>query len=257
MPERILFPEFRDQFETTTYPFMDTATLVAADGQKLDRDIFLDASLYPIGSVGGSVYISNINIAPRLVTISIADRSRSAKATTAFDPLFAPDILRVYDVWDRSAGVLVSDSLRLSRFTSWAAGDHIFDATATTFVPSCVIPTPEIGVRGLLTEKGELFTGDLTVVGDNGVVVREEGPGIIRVDIVGDPLFRRKLCVPIDLFKPPAFIKTINGCPPDKYGNFNITVGDHQNETTIVRVYKNATGLVIEAVGKTVQQANG
>lgn len=256
MSERILFPEFRDQFEPTLYPFMDTATLTATNNQQIDRDLFLDASLYPIGSAGGFVYIANINITPRLVTVLFSDRTRKEIARTTFDPLLAPDVLRVYDVWDRSAGVLVSESLRLSRFTSWANGDHIFNPTATQFVPSCVIPTPEIGVRGMLTEKGELFTGDLTVVGDNGVVVREESPGVIRVDIVGDPLFRRKLCVPIDLFNPPAFVKTINGCPPDKYGNFNLTVGDHLSDTTIVRIYKDTNGLVIEAVGTTVQQAN-
>ncbi len=256
MSERELFPEFRDQYETTRYPFMDTATLVSSTGQAIDNDLFLDASLYPIGSLGGGVYISNISIKPRAIRISIADRSRKEKAAVVFDPLFAPDMLHIIDVWDRPAGVLISDALRLSRFTSWAEGDHPFAPGGTQFVPSCVIPTPEIGVRGILTDKGDLFTGDLMVVGENGVVVRQDGPEVIRVDIVGDPLFRRKLCSSVDLFKPPGFIKTINGCTPDKYGNFNLTVGGHLNDTTIVRIFKSDAGLVIEAVGTTTQQAN-
>lgn len=247
----ILFPEFRDQFETTRYPFMDTATLVADTGQTLDFDMFLDASLYPIGSVGGYVYLSNINIASREVTISIADKTQKEKASVVFDPLNGPDVLRISDVWDRPAGVLVSDALRLSRFTAWAVGNHTFKPADATFVPSCVIPTPEIGVRGVLTAANDLFTGDLMVVGENGVVVRQDGPSTIRVDIVGDPLFRRKLCTPINLFKPPGFIKTINGCPPDKNGNFNLTVGDALNAETIVRIYKTDNGLIIEAVGTT------
>lgn len=256
MPERILFPEFRDEYETTRYPFTDTATLLSSEGQAIDPDLFLDASLYPIGSVGGYLYVAKINVRPRLVRITIADRTRKEKAFVEFDPLIAPDVLYVQDEWDRPAGILVSDSLRLSRFTSWAEGDHIFAPEATPFVPSCVIPTPEIGVRGVLTEKGELFTGDLMIVGQNGVVVRKEGDDVIRVDIVGDPLFRRKLCFPIDLFKPPGFVKTINGCPPDSFGNFNITVGGHLNEETIVRVRKTDAGLIIEAVGSTIQQAD-
>ena len=259
MPDRVLFPEFRDQYLDTLYPFIDGATLQSqATDQTIDRDLFIDASLYPIGSQGGFVYINNINVQPRAIRISFADRRRREIASVTFDPLFAPDLLRVHDEWERPAGVIVSESLKLSRFSSWEPGDHIFQPTATTFAPSCLIPTPEVGVRGILTEKGDLFTGDFIVVGDNGVVVRQEvDPEVIRVDIVGDPLFRRKLCVPIDLFTTPNFIKTINGCKPDENGNFNLTVGDHFNETTIVRIYKGDNGLVIEAVGTTVQRING
>lgn len=256
MPERILFPEFRDEYETTRYPFIDGATLTSGDGQTIDADLFLDASLYPIGSIGGFLYLSKITVRPRSVRITVADRSRKEKAFVEFDPLLAPDTLYVTDEWDRPAGVIVSDPLRLSRFTSWAEGDHNFGADATQFVPSCVIPTPEIGVRGILTEKGELFTGDLMIVGQNGVVVRKEEDDVIRIDIVGDVLFRRKLCFPIDLFKPPGFVKTINGCGPDRFGNFNITVGGHLNEETIVRIRKTDAGLMIEAVGSTIQQAD-
>ena len=87
------------------------------------------------------------------------------------------------------------------------------------------------------------------------MVVRQEGDDVIRVDIVGDPLFRRQLCFPIDLFKPPGFVKTINGCRPDAAGNFNLTVGGHINDETIMRVRKTDSGLTIEAVGSTIQQA--
>ncbi len=248
MPD-VLFPEFRDQYETTRYPFMDTATLLSSGGQAIDTDLFLDASLYPIGSIGGFIYVSLITIQPRAIGITIADRTRQAKATVTFDPLAAPDILRFTDSWGRPAGILVTEAARLTRFTSWAAGDHVFLPAATQFVPSCVIPTPEAGVRGLLTAADELLTGDVVIVGENGVVVREETPSVIRIDVVGDPLFRRRLCDPLDLFKPPGFVKTINGCPPDANGNFNLTVGGHINEATIVRIYKNDAGLVIEAVG--------
>lgn len=254
MPKQTLFPAFRDEYEHTKYPFMDDATLTGVDKvQRIDRDMFLDASLYPIG-VTGAVYISNINIKPREVTITISDKTRKPKATATFDPLTAGEVLNVVDVRGRPAGVLVSDPLRLVRFTSWSTGNHAFLPAATQFVPSCVIPTPEVGVRGMSTAADDLFTGDIVIIGENGVVVRKDGEGVVRVDIVGDPLFRRKLCVPVDLFTTPRFIKTINGCPPDKYGNFNITVGGNLNEETILRVYKVDTGLVIEAVGTTIQQ---
>lgn len=252
MPNRILFPEFINQFEPTKYPFVDDATLTSTEGQAIDKDLFLDASLYPIGATG-YIYISEILVQPRNVRITIADQTRVARATGNFDPLFAPSIVTFQDSNDRPAGILLSDTLKLSRFTAWRLASHTFNAVATTFVPSCVIPTPEVGVRGIVTERGDVFTGDFVIVGDNGVVVREESSGCIRIDIVGNPLFRRKLCVPAELFTTPRFVKTINGCGPDKYGNYNITVGNELSEKTILRVYPTTAGLIITAAGAKVE----
>ena len=251
MPEQRLFPEFRDQFQETPYPFMDNATLLADTGQKIDNDMFLDASLYPIGATDGYVYLSRITVQAREVTLAVADRTRREKATTSFDPLDPPTLLRLTDSYSRPAGVLVSEAVNLTRFSSWEPGEHIFSVAATQFVPSCVIPTPEVGVRGFLTEQGDLLTGDVTIVGDNGVVVRQdpEDASAIRIDIVGEPLFRRQLCTPLEAFATPTFIKSINGCAPDEYGNFNITIGDHLNDTTIIRLYQEDGRLVMEAVG--------
>jgi hypothetical protein len=248
----IVYPEFRDQFEFTRYPFSDDALLVSDTNQRIDNDTFLDASLYPIGN-SGKLHISAIEIEARAVTIWVSNLLRVRKASVVFDPFDAPDVLVLHDEWDRPAGVLVSEPLRLARFSSWPTGAHTFAIAAAEFVASAVIPTPEIGVRGILTEKDELLTGDVWLVGDNGVVVREDN-GAIRVDIVGDPLFVRKLCFPVDLFEPPIFITTINGCAPDEFGNFNLTVGNHENAQTIVRIYPSDAGLVISAIGQTVNK---
>jgi hypothetical protein len=248
MPERIIFPEWRDQHEHTRYPFADGASLQATTNHTIQNDTFLDASLYPIGATS-RVQIARITVTTREVTIVITDSSRADRASVTFDSLSPPDVLELRDSFGRPAGVLVSESLRLARFSSWNVGTHTFNQGAAEFAVSCVIPTPEIGVRGVLDATGRLFTGDLWLIGDNGVVFREED-GHIRVDIVGDPLFVRKLCEPIERFEAPVFIRTINGCPPDKYGNFNLTVGDHLAPETIVRIYPTNDGLVIQAVGQ-------
>ena len=248
MPAFLHIPEFFDQYEFTKYPFMDTATLISTDGQALDHDIFVDAILYPIG-VTDTLHISSIVVAARAVQINIADSLQRVKCSTVFDPLFAPQLLQLVDQYGRPAGALISTSLKLARLTAWQTVTHTFIPAATTFVPSVTIPTPEVGVRGILTTSGDLFVGDFLLVGDNGVVVREETPGCIRIDIVGNPLFRRQLCTPVELFTTPRFVKTINGCPPDQYGNFNLTVGDHADDSTILRIYSTNTGLVIGAAG--------
>lgn len=252
MPERRIFPAFREEYMATPYPFMDTATLTGSTGQKLDRDLFLDASIYPINAVD-AVYISSVEIQPQQVRIALSDKSRKELATAVFDPLNTEPVIGFRDSYDRPAGILVSDVDRLARFTAWNIGRHEFAAAATTFVPSCVIPTAAKGVEGFTVDGTTLHTGDVVLVGRNGVVLRSTAEGVIRVDIVGDPLFRRRLCSPIDLFANPNFIRTINGCPPDAYGNFNLTVGDNANPETIIRISPNGTGLTIEAVGATTQ----
>lgn len=255
MSTRILFPGFREELEFTRYPFADSALLTSAEsGQQIEVDTFLDASLYPIGAAA-RLYISSITITVREITLTIGDEENAELATAIFDPLVAPDVLVFTDSFDRPAGVIISESLKLSRFSAWPVGVHTFELGETEFAASVVIPTPAPGVRGILTEAGDLFTGDIWIVGDDGVVVREID-GNIRIDIVGDPLFARRLCSQLDLFTPPNFLKTINGCAPDANGNFNLTVGENLSTEPILRIYPTDTGLKIEAVGNLIQRVN-
>lgn len=247
--ERILFPEFRNENEFSRYPFADSASLLADSEQRIPVETFIDASIHPIGG-RERMGILSITIRPRLVTIVIGDIAGNNLCAGSFDPLDPPTTIPLEDQYGRAAGILLSEPLRLAIFATWDIGVHTFSTGTAEFVASVTIPTPEIGVRGIMTEAGDLLTGDIWVVGDNGVVVREDGEGIIRVDIVGDPLFVRRLCAPSDQFTTPRFIQTINECSPDENGNFVLTVGDHFAETTIIRIYPDGDGLKIEAVGK-------
>lgn len=249
MPDRILFPEFRDELEFTRYPFADGATLTADTSQKIETDTFLDACLYPIGSTS-RVYLSRIEITTTAATLVLSDVSRKDLATASFELLAPPDVLYFRDRLNRPAGIMVSESLRLARFSAWEVGTHTFALGTTEFVAAVVIPTPEAGVRAIQLDDGSTYAGELWLLGEHGVVLRDHN-GAIRIDVVGDPLFVREQCTEVDQFTVPNFIKTINNCPPDPYGNFNLTVGDHFNEQTILRIYADNDGLVIEAVGQT------
>jgi len=247
MPERILYPEFRDELEFTNYPFADGASLRGTI-HTIEKDTFLDATLHPIGGQHRQ-YISEIEINPRRITFRISDRFNSNICHAVMNPLDPPEILKFVDEYDRPAGIMVSTPLKLTRFTTWELGVHQFQRGDTELVASCVIPTPEPGVRGIMLESGELFTGDIWIVGENGAVVRDDGDGNIRVDLVGEPLFNRVLCEPLELFEPPMFIETINGCPPNEYGEWHIAIGDHEAPETIVRLYPTNDGLRIEGIG--------
>jgi hypothetical protein len=253
MPE-IMFPEWRDDNTASKYPFSDRASLKTVAGLSFEPDLFLDAAIYPIGGRERQ-YLSRIRVTSRLVTIVTGDPKTAELATTTFDPLAPPDILTLADAFGRPAGVLVSDAERLAVFQTWPLQEHKFDPTATEFAASCVTPMPQIGVRGFMTPDGELFTGDVWIVGEDGVVVRQgENADEIRIDIVGDPLFRRRLCQPVQLFTTPRFIQTINGMKPDELGDFKITVGRTLASDTVLRVYADTKGgITIEAVGQTLQ----
>lgn len=246
---RLLFPEFRDELEPTKYPFADDASLAAAGGVVVvGSDTFLDASLYPVGG-GPRQYLSRVVAATREVTLYTADPTRADLSSVTFDPLDPPDDLYLEDAYGRPAGVLVSEANRLASFQAWPRGETRFLPGATEFCASCVVPVPDVGVRGVLLDDGTLLTGDVWLVGEDGVVLRTEG-GEIRVDVVGDPLFRRRLCQPTNLFTTPRFVKTVNGVPPDARGEFQLTVGRRLAADTVLRIFPDgAGGLTISAAG--------
>jgi hypothetical protein len=77
------------------------------------------------------------------------------------------------------------------------------------------------------------------------------------VDVVGDTLFRRKLCQ--GLFNSPRFLEqiTVRGsdgefvCTPCCGGDFKVSVGHQLATDTVLRVRPQAGGLVLETTGKT------
>jgi hypothetical protein len=273
MPERTLHAEWRDEQESTKYPFGSNATLTNGTDIILEG-IFLDAILYPIGGEA-RLYMPLVTLTHDQVTISIGDTVNGILASGAFDLISPPDRVTLQDAFGRPAGVLVSEPGRLATFQSWTVGEHAFGQEDTEFAATVVVPTPEIGLRGIQLADGSLFTGEVWMVGDDGVVLRSEDLqvpsevcgadpidiSVIRVDVVGDPLFRRRLCVNDDLFVTPQLLKTITvddgrqriRCGPDENGDFKLTVNNDLAEDTVLRIRAGENGLVIEAEGSTLQ----
>lgn len=253
---RVLYPQFRDEQSDSRYPFADRASLLSTE-RKLDvgRDTFIDATLYPIGGTR-QAYISAIIVTPRLVTIQIGDPAVKNRATTSYNPLSPPEdgVLSLQDGYGRPAGALLSTPLALSRFSGWPAETHTFAVTATEFVATVVIPAREPGVRALTVDGKDIFTGDAWLIGSRGVVVRAEDAQTVRIDIIGEPLFARYICDPINRFQPKNFVRTltINGvtCGPDDYGNFVFTATGHGAPDTILRIYPQDGVVKIDTVGR-------
>lgn len=248
MSERVQNFEFRDDFRSSHYPFSDSASRISTEYRRIiAAGTFIDAILYPIDAIS-NVYLSQIDVTAQFVTFSIADRRRSALATGVIDLFDPQEIIYFYDARSRPAGTLVAAPLALAQFGAWEIGTHTFNNAQTEFVASCLKVPVDNGVRGFITEDLTLFAGDVYLMGENGVTLTAQGD-VITVHAVGDPLYRRRECLPTEKFIPPSFFLTVNGCPPDQFGNFNITVGDNLATDTIVRIVQTEGGLEIRAIG--------
>lgn len=222
----IRHPEWRDSHDPTKYPFSQTATLQSDTGNVVLEGAFLDAALYPVGG-GAELYLSRVVVQPETVTLYIGDPNNATLASGTFDTAAPPAELCLFDVYGRPAGLLVSSSERLALFAAWAVGEHSFISTDTPFVARCCMPVPDVGFRGFELASGEIVTDDIWLVGENGVVLTHEqatapddcsGAGttseVIRIDIVGDPLFKRKLCADDGAFETPRFLRQLRCCMP-------------------------------------------
>ena len=267
--QRILHPQWRDVWETTAYPFEDQTSLTNSSGESLPRQTFLDAHLYPVGAIG-PLRLGIVAVGHEFVSLSVLDQRDNEVCRGIFATPDPPDNIELVDPWGRPAGLLVSSPERLSQFQTWGVGEHRFDLAEATFCSSVCMPSPEIGVRGILLEDGTLLTGQVWVIGDDGVVVRYESGqqsqacsaskviDTIRVDIVGDPLFKRRLCGPDDtLFDPPQPIRKLRitdgeheiVCPADDFGDFSIRVNNDLATDTALRIRQVDSGLLFETVG--------
>lgn len=268
--QRTLHPEWLASHDRTNYPFSQTGTLRNATGDVIDPGVFLDAMFYPVaGQAGG--YLSSVEITNDDVILQFGDNETLNRCLATFSKSSPPDTLRVLDAFGRSAGVIVSETVRLGVFSSWSVGVHRFLSEETPLVARVWAPTPNVGVRGILLDDGTILTGDIWLVGSDGVVLSCEelevndvcGKGtktqhVIRVDIVGDPLWRRRLCADPDDYESKRFLQQITftgaqktfSCVPSAVGDIKIGVGSHSTPDTILRIRAVPDGLFVEAVGE-------
>lgn len=240
----IRHPEWRASHDATKYPFGQDCSLSNTAGDVIFETTFLDASFYIVGAQAG-VYLSRVSIDVDNVTIYVGDPANAQLAFGTFPRATPPSELRFVDNFNRPAGVLVSEEIRMALFSSWPIGDHDFSPTATQFVARCCHAMPQIGVRGFELDDGSILTGDVWLVGDDGVVLScdtvQEATSCglpikdvtqLRIDVVGDSLFRRKLCSQPDFFETPHYLETITFCAPGLDSSYSSYVSSEVSDSS-------------------------
>jgi hypothetical protein len=271
-------PEWYDSNSGNNYPFDDLSTMVNSAGRVIASDTLLDAAIYPAGG-SLNMYISSVEVRSDQVTIFISDEKVKNLCSCTFSPNAPPNPakptveLLIVDKNGRKAGVLVAKQVNLSVFSAWGAGTHQFLASQTRFVAACCYPVPADTVTGFQLDDGNVLYGDVYLVGEDGVVLdcdmvdewgSDNAVSVIRVNAVGDPLFRRKVCSP-GLFDTPRFIRqvvfqhgqqTVIVGPSDR-GNVTVMSASMEDPESnllkpdsVLRIRTTQQGVLFEAVGE-------
>jgi hypothetical protein len=240
---------WREQNRDRKYPFMDTSSL-SNGTDAIPEYVIVDARLYPAGHEG-RLFVSKVSVkANRTFIIEISDGTNGVVGSGTGNS--DSKVLKLEDSYGRPAGVLVAGPLNFAYFANWSTGDHVFNEDQTSFVPRVQLPMPKLQVTGITLDDESFFTGDVWLVGENGVRLRTDGSSI-RIDVIGDPLKLFRTCRDIgdeadnaitDLFRAKA-LRTINGIAPDEFGNFQIIISAQANDLQLLRITPMVAGLTI------------
>lgn len=260
---KINHPEFRNELEDTKYPFVATASLSNGVDSFLEGT-FLDAHIYAVTGTS-RYYISKVIVTSSSIEIKIGDSNESERLTGTIAIPVTATAVQLKDEYERSAGILVSEPVRLALLSSWGVGEHTFEQGQTEFCVTCCMPVPEVGVTGLRLETGEILAGKVWLMGGDGVVIRKtqkenkqgDSVDLIQLDVVGDPLSLQKLCNTEELFTPVnaiRAIKVIQGdaeytCDADETGNFSIQMNDSLVNDAALRIRTTPEGIVFNVEG--------
>jgi hypothetical protein len=264
--DNVRFPEFIRSLEDTKYPFIPTASL--SNGQvSFLEGTFLDAHIYSVAG-SGRYYISQAVVQSDSVTLYIGDASDPFRLSGEIALPSSSASVQLKDAYGRPGGILVSEPDRLALMSAWGLGTHRFSLNQTEFCVTCQMPIPDPGVSGFRLPTGEILSGSVWFIGEDGVVLRPEPSTdkngnpilLLRVDVVGDPLYLQRLCESEDLFTPVRavrFLRITDGnysylCTPDAYGNFNLQMNDALAADAALRIRTTTEGIVFEVEGSAV-----
>lgn len=260
--------ELLRSLRSTNYPFVPAASLSNGNVFFVE-DTFLDAHIYSTES-SGRYYLSKVKVQSDKFTIYVGD---SALPTRLHGEVVLPvvdSVVRLVDDYGRPGGILVSSPDRLALLSTWGVRTHTFEQGQTEFCVNCQVPAAYPGVTGLQVADGQIASGKVWLVGEDGVVLRTENyvdkqgqiVPVIRVDVVGDPLNLQRLCNPADLFVPVNPIRVIRvvssestyDCYPDEQGNFNIQMNDSLTSEPALRVRTTPAGIVFSVEGSLISK---
>jgi hypothetical protein len=269
---RLVGREWGDENRETAFPFSSRATLRSTAGRELPVGALVDALLYP-PRAGVGLYLRRLVVAFDSVRLEVTDAARSVACSGTFRPSDRPAALKLADADGRPCGVVVLDPDRAAGLALDGPGEYLFDQTATEFSAVCTAPAPDPGVAAFRLPTGQLLTGRVSFVGGPGVRLSAEPTTVagadgrpaaataIVVDVVGDPLYRRRLCAGDSPYDAPVFTRVVRVEAPGRTfevpvgpdGEFTIFAGDGLTARPAMRFRAEGSTVYVETAGEAPQ----
>lgn len=215
------------------FPFVDLATLKDASGLlTLSSSWILDARLWPAMSAPAKVYLQSIERSKGLLRFTIASTEEVLCTAEVSD--FTKKRIAFFGAQGTQAGFMSFAAGGLQHIYDRPSATYLFPVEATEFVPAAVSPALIAGLGSVKDSRGNAVRGEIRVVGGEGVSLHVLPGNLIRVDVIGDPYYRRDTCENEELLG-----RLIN---PVKY----ITWSDVTSETN--GVARPLTGRIVTAI---------
>jgi len=190
----IRYGQWFDATRQLAYPFEDAKAGLELDYAP-DDDVFLDARFYPVVLENvDRVFLHSVTVTTSEITLSVRHTASLSFLTATVDRAISDPVIRFYDSNARDSGLLIAD---VENFNSWsttlAPDTYTYPAGVLSFVAS-TLAAVRGGLTGLIVD-GTLFSGDIAIVGKDGVHLDTyDGGQSVYVHVLGDPMWRRKSC---------------------------------------------------------------
>lgn len=175
------------------YPFVDIATLKDASGLLgLSASWVLDAKLWPAMAAPAKVYLQSIARSRGLLRFTVASTEEVLCTAEVSD--FNKRRLAFFDARGVQSGFMSFAAGALQHIYDRPSAVYLFPVEATEFVPAVLSPALISGLGAVRGSSGGAVQEDVRLVGGEGVALHVIPGGKIRIDIIGDPYYRRDTC---------------------------------------------------------------
>ena len=204
----------------TGYPFTSCVPLLTNTGYSFAIGTLADASIYCDAATRIPVFTS-VHKSGRDMTFFVGDYSAT------FDLSVFREVIEFYTPAGVFGGIFVLNQQRLRFLDSWRDGTHTF-TNPQAFCPRCLEFVPPVGVQRIVTDAGDILSGEVIISGGYGTVLELlASPAevtYIEVNFVGDPTYTpRTPAIPIQQIV----------CS-DTFGTEIILTGDESRNVSIV-----------------------
>jgi hypothetical protein len=198
--------QWEDSLKGLSYPFQASEP-PESEGNRIPVDFILDAALFMRSSTSRAV-LSEIVVTPaRGITMGFSDSAGDPVGTAVF-PATGGGRVNV-SFQGISVGFIVVDPDTTEIVRSWFPRTYVFSAP---LIPHVVVVSDPAWRRGVTLPDGTTLTGDVYLVGANGIHLERTTTGF-KVSGVGDPYAGR--------VEARRALKTINNVLPDIAGNIS------------------------------------